>query len=136
MEAKSLLKSAVRTIDDREPIYGDRNLVYDRAAIIANTILGLSLSAYDIMIILHASKLARIGGRQDKVDNYLDGVNYLAFACEAKFGGSLETSENVVDEGIAELARKLSPLNYAKANLGEMVPLGSNIGIANSISTE
>lgn len=117
MEAKSLLKSAVRTIDDREPIYGDRNLVYDRAAIIANTILGTSLSAYDIMMILHASKLARIGGRQDKVDNYLDGVNYLAFACEAKFGGSHQTSENVVDEGIAELARKLSPLTYTEEAL-------------------
>lgn len=136
MEAKSLLKSAVRTIDDREPIYGDRNLVYDRAAIIANTILGTSLSAYDIMMILHASKLARIGGRQDKVDNYLDGVNYLAFACEAKFGGSHQTSENVVDEGIAELARKLSPHPYSKAIFGEMLPLGGSVDVTNSIKTD
>ena len=136
MEAKSLLKSAVRTIDEREPIYGDKNLVYDRAAIIANTILGLSLSAYDIMIILHASKLARIGGRQDKVDNYLDGVNYLAFACEAKFGGSLETSENVVDEGIAELARKLSPLSYADEALRNNLSVVKANSTANSISTE
>jgi hypothetical protein len=110
MEAKSLLKSAINTIDDREPTYGDRNLVYDRTAIIANTVLGLSLSSYDIMMILHAAKLARIGGTQDKVDNYLDGVNYLAFACEAKFGGVAGASAtSIVDDGIAEFARKFAP---------------------------
>jgi hypothetical protein len=112
MEAKSLLKSAINTIDDREPVYGDRNLVYDRTAIIANTVLGLSLSSYDIMMILHAAKLARIGGTQDKVDNYLDGVNYLAFACEAKFGGVVNASAtSIIDDGIAEFARKFAPVS-------------------------
>jgi hypothetical protein len=114
MEAKSLLKSAMNTIDDREPTYGDRNLVYDRTAIIANTVLGLSLSSYDIMMILHAAKLARIGGTQDKVDNYLDGVNYLAFACEAKFGTAAgvvgAAATNIIDDGIAEFARKFAPI--------------------------
>ena len=122
MEAKSLLKSAMNTIDDREPVYGDRNLVYDRTAIIANTVLGLSLSSYDIMMILHAAKLARIGGTQDKVDNYLDGVNYLAFACEAKFGTAAGvvgatgggvprfTATSIIDDGIAEFARKFAPI--------------------------
>jgi hypothetical protein len=114
MEAKSLLKSAMNTIDDREPTYGDRNLVYDRTAIIANTVLGLSLSSYDVMMILHAAKLARIGGTQDKVDNYLDGVNYLAFACEAKFGTAagvvFEAATSIVDDGIAEFARKFAPI--------------------------
>lgn len=113
MKAQSLLKSASATIDQREPFYGDRNVVYTRAALLANTILNMDLTAYDVMMILHATKLARIGGRNDKVDNYLDGVNYLAFACEAKFGPQ-ESAESVIDDGAAEMARKFAPRTYTE----------------------
>jgi hypothetical protein len=114
MKAKSLLRSAAEAINDREQVYGDRNAVYERAAIIANTTLNLALSTYEIMMILHAVKLARIGGREDIPDNYLDGVNYLAFACEAKFGPREATAEEVIDDGAAEIAQKYAPLTYTE----------------------
>jgi hypothetical protein len=123
MEAKSLLKSASETISERSPKYGPFSKTYERAAVIANATIGTNLSCYDVMMILHAVKLARIGSAVDQVDNYLDGVNYLAFACEEKFGraqstrSSGESSDEIIDDGIAEFARNFAPLRYGVERL-------------------
>jgi len=113
MEAKSLLSEAKAKIEERGESYGPYRATYERAAIIANTTLGTQLMAYDVMMILHCVKLARIGGPGDQIDNYLDGVNYLAFACEERFGTAagvvFEASTSIIDDGIAEFARKFAP---------------------------
>jgi hypothetical protein len=125
MEAKSLLKSASETISERSPKYGPFGRTYERAAVIANATIGTSLSSYDVIMILHAVKLARIGSAVDQVDNYLDGVNYLAFACEEKFGrtqslhGSGGSSDEIIDDGIAEFARNFAPLRYGVDRLSD-----------------
>lgn len=118
MKAKSLLRSAVEKINERGQLYGSVSATHERAAIIADTVLNAQLSAYDVMMILHCVKLARIGGSVDQVDNYLDGVNYLAFACEEKFG---RAEEDIVDDGAAEMAQKLAPLTYTEEALRQRV---------------
>jgi hypothetical protein len=35
-------------------------------------------------MVLAATKLARMSGSRDKDDNYLDAINYLAFACDLR----------------------------------------------------
>ncbi len=125
MEAKSLLNEAKAKIEERGESYGPYRATYERAAIIANTTIGTQLSAYDVMMILHCVKLARIAGPGDQVDNYLDGVNYLAFAYEEKFGtaagvvgakddtvtvSGLYSATSIIDDGIAEFARKFAPI--------------------------
>jgi len=114
MKAKSLLNEAKAKIEERGADYGLYGATYERAAIIANTVLNAQFSAYDVMMLLHCVKLARIAGPGDKVDNYLDGVNYLAFACEEKFGPREATAEEVIDDGAAEIAQKYAPLTYTE----------------------
>ena len=106
MKAATLLRHASNTIIDRDSTYGYFRALYDRAAIIANTTLHLNLSPYEILMILHSVKLARTGGRSDKADNYLDGINYLALANELR---SELTPEEIIDDGAAQIAAKFAP---------------------------
>lgn len=82
MNPKNLLTEASALIDDRGGDYGGLEDNFNNIAVIANTILGRDLSAFDVAIILVSVKLARIRMSPMKRDNYLDGVNYLAFAGE------------------------------------------------------
>lgn len=107
MKADKLLRAAADKIVERGQAYGDMNDTYSRAAVIANSILGTHLGVYDVLMVLHAAKLARMAGPTDQTDNYLDGVNYLAFANEAR-----KTSiEQEMVEGVEEIARKFAPRN-------------------------
>ena len=110
MKAATLLKYASQTIIDRDSTYGDFRALYDRAAIIANATLGLNLTPYEILMILHSVKLARMGGPENIPDNYLDGINYLAMANELRYE---LTPEQMIDDSAAQMAAKLAPV-YAQ----------------------
>jgi hypothetical protein len=55
-----------------------------------------------------ATKLARIKNSPKLDDNYLDMVNYAAFCAEFVHGQNISTNDAVEDD-IAEMARKLAP---------------------------
>lgn len=83
MDPHKLLKEAADIIGERGQDYGDIEDNFENIARIANSMLGdANLSAYDIAIILAAVKFARIKQSPWKRDNFVDGVNYLAFAGE------------------------------------------------------
>jgi hypothetical protein len=111
MKSTSLLKNADHTIMQRDSQYGDFRPLYERAATIANATLGTSLNVYDILMIMNAVKMARMGGVADQVDNYLDAVNYLALAQEVRFPPN--SVEDIIDDGAAEMARRFSPASMA-----------------------
>lgn len=82
MDPKGLLNEAASLIEDRGADYGGIEQNFELIAGLANIILARDLSAFDVAIILHCVKLARLRTSPTKRDNYLDGVNYLAFAGE------------------------------------------------------
>ena len=88
IDHKEVLTSTARLLAQRTEAYGVPAHTYARAATIASTVLGKDLTPYDIVMVMHAVKLSRIPSDPKKLDNYRDGINYLAFAAE--FVGATE----------------------------------------------
>lgn len=87
MNPHKLLNEAAEIIGERGQDYGDIENNFENIARIANAMRQDSyLRAYDIAIILAAVKFSRIKQSPRKRDNYVDGVNYLAFAGEIMAG--------------------------------------------------
>ena len=80
---------------------------FERAATIASTILGKQITIFDLAIIMTAIKLSRITSTQTLDDNYIDGINYLAFA--GQFSTAEEQISVALEEDIAAMARKFAP---------------------------
>lgn len=70
------------------------------------------VTPYDVAMIHVATKMARIASSPRHADNYVDGVNYIAFA--AQFAG-IQTS-TAEEEEIAALARKFAPAPQPSGN--------------------
>ena len=79
-----ILAKCADLIGDRGQDYGVIEDNFRRISIIASTILNKAISPHDAAIILLSTKLARMAGSQNKDDNYLDGINYLAFAADLR----------------------------------------------------
>lgn len=80
MNYTDLMKTALKTIEERGDQYGTVENNFNRISAIASAILDKRVTPYEIAIILHALKLARIGAAPNHADSYIDGINYLAFA--------------------------------------------------------
>jgi len=102
MEYREIMEKTIDIFHERANQYGDLHETLDRQARIATLILSKPVTAYDIAMIQHACKLGRLPGDRAKLDSYVDGINYLAFA------GMLATGKALEDE-IAELAQKFAP---------------------------
>lgn len=78
-----LLSLAFETINARGADYDNANDIdtnFREAAAVASVVLGKSLTPRDVAMILHCVKLIRSKSDHSKLDNYVDGMNYLAFA--------------------------------------------------------
>jgi Domain of unknown function (DUF6378) len=78
-----LLTLAFETINARGDDYdnaADLAQNFREIAAVASVITGKTLEAQDIALIQHCVKLVRVKSCPEKLDNYVDGVNYLAFA--------------------------------------------------------
>src|SRR3954466_12546617 len=53
---------------------------FRETAAVASVITGKALTPRDIALVLHCVKLVRTKSSPDKLDNYVDGMNYMAFA--------------------------------------------------------
>lgn len=112
MEYRNLMSEAARIFNDRNDRYGDMRVGMERAAQIASLITGYHLTPHDIALVLHSVKLSRLGNDRTNADNYVDGVNYLAFAGEliTPYDPYTEMPEaKSIDDTIAEMAAKLAP---------------------------
>lgn len=101
-----ILGDAVAILRDRNEQYGDVGDVFERACTIFELITGVKMSRYHASLFLHSLKLARMRKSPMKLDNYKDGINYVAFAAE--FTNEL-VAQSVIDDGIKEMAERLSP---------------------------
>ena len=77
-----ILTSTAHTLRDRTKQYGSPSETYQRAAAIASITTGKQMTHYDIAMIMHAVKLARMVTGRSNLDHYADAINYLAFAAE------------------------------------------------------
>ena len=78
-----LLTLAFELINERGQAYDNAGSIeqnYREAAAVATLILGKEVTARDVAMVLHCVKLIRSRSAPDKLDNYIDGMNYLAFA--------------------------------------------------------
>lgn len=80
MKAEDILESALELIAERGKDYGNIEDTFKRTAEIATAILGKEFTPYEIAVIMHSVKLARLKTSPTKIDSYVDGINYLAFA--------------------------------------------------------
>jgi len=64
-------------------------------------------------------KLARITASPTLDDNYVDGINYLAFA--SQFSVSEDQAKMALEEDIAAMARKFAP-RRAETEMPQIVP--------------
>jgi|APFre7841882654_1041346.scaffolds.fasta_scaffold05727_17 hypothetical protein len=114
MEYSNIMTDAVRVFNDRNPKYGDMRIGMENVATMATIMTGMHLTAHDVALVLHAVKLSRLGNDRTNPDHYVDGVNYLAFAGELITQdpyGTADAMAAALDDGAAEMAAKLSPVN-------------------------
>lgn len=84
MDPHKTLTECAAIIGERGEDYGGIEENFHRIAKIASEVIGTPITAYEVAMILVATKLARMSGARDKRDNYLDAINYLAFASELR----------------------------------------------------
>lgn len=83
MKYADIITKSASIFSDRDLEYGDVNATTERTCLIYSTITGEQMTPYQVHMLLHCLKLARIRSDRKKADNYFDGINYLAFAGEA-----------------------------------------------------
>jgi len=102
MNYSELMTEAAQIFNDRHATYGDMQTVMERVSQIASMISGIHLTPHDIALVLLSVKLARMGSNRANKENYVDGINYFAFA------GALVDS-GYENAGIAEFAARYAP---------------------------
>jgi hypothetical protein len=80
MHHKEALLTAAKIVDDRSKQYGSPDACFEIIARIATATMGEEYTPYDIAMILHCVKLGRMQEKRAYEDNYVDAMNYLAFA--------------------------------------------------------
>lgn len=81
---KQVLTEAESLIGERGQDYGGIEDNFSNIAAIFTAMTGKDFTAHDVAMVLTAVKMARLRQSPGKADNYLDAINYLAFAHELR----------------------------------------------------
>jgi hypothetical protein len=91
------LRTAAGLLTDRGERYGAPDECFTRIANLASVFFNRQVTEYEVAMMMHFVKLGRAMETRDYVDNYVDGINYLAFATQ--FSGASKTDPvSVPDE--------------------------------------
>jgi hypothetical protein len=104
MEYRELMSDAIKIFNERNVLYGDMKICLNRTAEISTLITGIHLTAHDVALVLHALKLARLGNDRSNKENYVDGINYYAFA-----GELISVADEQVAKAMDELRAAIEP---------------------------
>lgn len=80
MTYDDIISSAAATVGQRGKNYGGVTDMFEKVAHVAGLITGKTYSKYEITTILEAVKLVRRSVNPLVDDNYIDGINYMAFS--------------------------------------------------------
>jgi hypothetical protein len=72
------------------------------------------ITPYDVAMILHCVKMGRLQEARALDDNYVDAINYLAFA--AQFAGAQFSTQTIVEDDIAAMAKRFAPVKKEIVN--------------------
>jgi hypothetical protein len=89
---KQVLNEAEGLISERGQDYGGIEDNFSNIAIIFTAMTGKQFTAHDVAMVLAAVKIARMRQSPGKADNYLDAINYVAFAHELRPQASFKPS--------------------------------------------
>jgi hypothetical protein len=106
MDHKQILGEAISILRDRDMQYGQMQDVVIRACEIFELTTGREMSAYHANMFMHSLKLARLRTSPQKPDNYVDGINYLAFAGE--FAIPTDPADAILNAGMRDLINQLN----------------------------
>jgi hypothetical protein len=98
------MSDSIKIFNERNALYGDMKICLNRAAEISTLITGIHLTAHDVALVLHALKLARLGNDRANKENYVDGINYYAFA-----GELISMQDNQIGKVMDELRATVNP---------------------------
>ena len=119
MDHKEVLANAISTLEDRGQEYGDVNDTFERVCSIYNLMTGEAFTPWQANMFMMALKMARIKSNRSKADNYVDGINYLAFAgqfAQANTGRVAVSMpsplgpQDQVEEDIKRMAQMFAPV--------------------------
>jgi Domain of unknown function (DUF6378) len=82
MNPHAVLDEAKNIIGERGADYGGIERNFQRIAEIYNLAVDGNIDAYEVAMLMVCLKLARTRECPKKRDNYIDMINYAAFACE------------------------------------------------------
>lgn len=107
---KDILNLAAQTVAERGHRYGPVEASFDRIIKLFKLTTGRDLSMYEAAMFLTCLKLARMTESPTHDDNYVDGINYLAFAAQFAAVGQTDTASDDPANNIgAEIARRFAP---------------------------
>jgi len=112
MNHREVLKQSASLVSERGREYGPEDACFQCSADLASIILNKAISKYDVAMILHANKLARMQESRSKSDHYVDGINYLAFG--AQFAQQASSVAVAVEDDIKVMASRLAPDYHAR----------------------
>ena len=84
VKASEALQSATDIIGIRHRNYGDPKVMQGRIAARLTSLFSFPIEDYEAALAMVEVKLARIAESPDVLDHYVDGLAYLALACELK----------------------------------------------------
>lgn len=102
-----ILTSAVMILKERGLQYGPEEACFDRIARLATIVLNKEVSPYDIAMIQVCLKLGRLQEARTHKDNYIDAVNYMAFA--AQFSDQGVSVQTALNDDVRALVDRLAP---------------------------
>jgi Domain of unknown function (DUF6378) len=113
MNHLEVMNSALETLKSRGHLYGPEDACFDNIAKIATILLGKPISTYDAAMLHAVTKMVRTSTSRSHTDNYVDAINYIAFA--AQFVSRTDSVHTEFEDGVAEMARKLAPMPRAES---------------------
>ena len=105
MNYTQLMDSAREIFEERGEQYGDMVDTMNRISMLSTLITGKTITAYDVAMIFHAAKLARLHEDRNNADHYVDGTNYLMFA--GQFATTKTSTLDALEEDITALAKRI-----------------------------
>ena len=121
MNHREILLAAGATLRDRAGLYGSEEDLFERACTMYSIMTGSTLTPFEAASFMVCLKLSRVRSDKKLGDNYIDALNYLAFAgqfAEANnpipvgVGVRMKTTEDVtqaMEEDIQRMAQNLRP---------------------------
>lgn len=89
MDFSKIVVEAISKVQERGKDYGSFHESFDKAAIIARTMLNKELTSYDVMVVMMAVKMSRLAFDSAHQDSWVDLIAYTSFAGELGTNGKL-----------------------------------------------